>query len=243
MRTDSPFVLVHGGFQGASTWDLVNPRLQASGCRAINATLTGLGTDAGALSEAVTLDTHIRDVVAILDREDLHDVVLVGHSYAGMIITGVAEHARHRIARLVYIDAFVPEHGQSAMQLLPPSIGDAFRKLADPGASWWLRPTDHLLDLWALEDGPARDFVKARLCDFTIRCLEQPLEAPTHAANALARTFIAGIREDCPAKVVFDPFAARAQREGWSYHELPTGHDCQAEMPDAVTELLLEAAM
>jgi hypothetical protein len=115
------------------------------------------------------------------------------------------------------------------MQLLPVSIGDAFRKLADPSVNWWLRPTDHLLDLWALEDGPARAFVKARLCDFTIRCFEQPLKAPTHAATALARTFIAGVRPSSAAKVVFQPFAVRAQREGGPYHELPTGHDPQAE--------------
>ena len=240
---NTPFVLVHGAFQSAGTWDLVTPRLQAGGCRAITATLTGLGTDAGALSDAVALDTHIRDVAAMLEREDLHNVVVVGHSYAGMIITGVAEHARARIARLVYVDAFVPEHGQSAMQLLPPNVRDAFRKLADPDLSWRLHPTDHLLDLWALEDGPARDLVKARLCDFTIRCFEQPLEAPSHAAATLARTFIAGARQGCPAKVVFDPFAARAQREGWPYHELPTGHDPHAEMPDEVSELLLRAAM
>lgn len=240
---NSPFVLVHGAFQSAGTWDLVASRLQAGGCRTIAATLTGLGTDAGVLSETVTLDTHIRDVVAILEREDLRDVVVVGHSYAGMIITGVAEHVRHRIARLVYIDAFVPEHGQSAMQLLPPNIQEGFRKLAAPDVSWRLRPTDHLLDLWALEHGPARDFVKARLCDFTIRCFEQPLEAPTHAAAWLPRTFIAGARQGCPAKVVFDPFAARAQQEGWPYHELPTGHDPQAEMPDAVSALLQRAAM
>ena len=169
-------------------------------------------------------------------------MVVVGHSYAGMIITGVAEHARHRIARLVYIDAFVPEHGQSAMQLLPPNIREAFRKLAAPDASWRLRSTEHLLDLWALEEGPARDFVKERLCDFTIRCFEQPLEAPTRAATTIARTFIAGVREGCAAKVVFDPFAARAQREGWPCHALPTGHDHHAEMPDTVAELLLAAA-
>ena len=235
-------MLVHGAFQSSGTWDLVAPAPEAGGSRVIAATLTGLGADAGALSEAVTLDTHIRDVVAIIEREDLHDVVLVGHSYAGMIITGVAEHARDRIARLVYIDAFVPEHGQSAMHLLTPHIREAFRKLAAPDVSWRLRPTDHLLDLWALEEGPARDFVKARLCDFTIRCFEQPLEAPTHAATTVARTFIAGVREGCAAKAVFEPFAARARREGWPFHELPTGHDPHVEMPDTVAELLLAGA-
>jgi pimeloyl-ACP methyl ester carboxylesterase len=186
--------------------------------------LTGLEADADALTEAVTLHTHTRDVVALLEREELHNVVLVGHSYAGMIITGAAEHIRQRIAHLVYIDAFAPDHGQSALQLLPESIRDAFRKQAEADGGWRLRSSDRQLDLWGLEDGPPRDFVKARLCDFSIRCFEQPLAAPTHAAKTLKRTYISCVREGYPAKVVFDPFAARARQEGWCYHELPTGH-------------------
>jgi pimeloyl-ACP methyl ester carboxylesterase len=116
-------------------------------------------------------------------NEQLHDVVLVGHSYAGLVITGVAEHARDRIRDLVYVDALVPENGQSGLQLCPQPTRDTFRKLADEGGGWRMRPNDHLLHLWGLEEGLAREFVKARLCDFTIRCFEQPLNAPTGAAS------------------------------------------------------------
>jgi pimeloyl-ACP methyl ester carboxylesterase len=242
MPRESSFVLVHGAWQTAATWDLINPRLQSSDRRVLNATLTGLESEAGTLSEAVTLDTHIQDVVALLEREDLHDVVLVAHSYAGMIVTGVAELARQRLAHLVYIDAFVPDHGQSALQLMPEAIGSAFRKQADAdGGGWRLRSSDRQLDLWGLEEGPARDFVRARLSDFTIRCFEQPIEAPAHAATKLGRTYIACVRDGYPARVVFDRFARRARQEAWRYHELPTGHDCHVEMPDSVTELLLSA--
>jgi pimeloyl-ACP methyl ester carboxylesterase len=242
MDGQSPFVLVHGAFQSGATWDLVAPRLREGGRRVIVATLTGLGADASALSEAVSLDTHIADIVALLEREDLRDVMLVGHSYAGMIITGVAERARDRIKHLVYVDALVPEHGQAAMHILPQPTRDTFRKLADEGGGWRMRPNDRLMDLWGLENGPARKFVEARLCDFTIRCFDQPVDAPTHAASTLSRTYVASVKEDYPAKVVFDAFAARARREGWGYHELPTGHDAQAEMPDALSELLLNIA-
>jgi hypothetical protein len=123
------------------------------------------------------------------------------------------------------------------MQILPQATRDTFRKLADEGGGWRMQPNDRLMDLWGLEDGLAREFVKARLCDFTIRCFDQPVDAATHMANTLPRTYIASVKEDYPAKVVFDPFAARARREGWSYHELPTGHDCQAELPDAPKKL------
>jgi len=239
MGTPSPIVLVHGALQSGATWDLVAPRLKERGRPVIVATLTGLGPHAGVLSETVTLDTHIGDVVSLLEREHLRDVILVGHSYAGLVITGVAEHSRDRIRHLVYVDALVPEHGQSGWDLLPQPTRNTFRKLADEGGGWRMSANDRLVDLWGLEQGPARQFVEARLCDFTIRCFEQVLNAPTRAADRLPRTYIASVKEHYPAKVVFDPFAARARREGWGYHELPTGHDCQAEMPDALSELLL----
>ncbi len=239
MNAQSPFVLVHGAFQSAATWDLVAPRLRKGGRRVIVATLTGLGTNAAALSETVALDTHVADIVSLLERENLNDVVLVGHSYAGMIITGVAERAGDRIAHLVYVDALVPDHGQAGMDLLPQPTRDTFLNLAADGGGWRMRPNDRLMDLWGLEDGPAREFVKARLCDFTIRCFEQPVEASTGAAGALLRTYIASVKEHYPARSVFEPFAARARREGWGYHELLAGHDAQAETPDALSELLL----
>ena len=243
MAAQSPIVLVHGAFQSAATWDLVAPLLKQSGRPVFVATLTGLGPSAGMLSEHVTLDTHIRDVVDLLECHDLHDVVLAGHSYGGLIVTGVAEQARDRIGHLVYVDALVPEHGQAGLQIMTAPMADTFRRLAAEGGGWRMQATTALVDKWGLEDGsPARRFVEARLCDFTIRCFEQPLDAPTRAAATLPRTYIASVKGDYPARVVFEPFAARARREGWGYHELPTGHDCQAEMPDALSELLLQAA-
>jgi pimeloyl-ACP methyl ester carboxylesterase len=243
MTAGPPIVLIHGALQTAATWDWVAPRLEKAGRRVIVAPLTGLERDASELTETVTLDTHVHDVVALLKRDDLSRAILVGHSYAGMIITGVAEHARDRIAHLAYVDALVPEHGQSALDILPEPTRNAFRKLAEEGGGWRIQPNQHLLDLWGLEEGSARAFVQKRLADFTIRCFSQPLDAPTHAAHALPRSYIASVKPGYPAKAVFDPFAARARREGWSYYELPTGHDAQAEMPEALCELLLKIPM
>jgi pimeloyl-ACP methyl ester carboxylesterase len=237
----SPIVLIHGAFQTARTWDLVAPRLREAGANVIVATLTGL-ENSDDLRETVALDTHIRDVTDLLERDDLSDVTLVGHSYAGMIATGVAEHARERIAHLVYVDALVPEHGQSALDILPEPTRHAFRRLAEEGGGWRMRPSEHLLDLWGLEDGSARAFVQDRLVDFSIRCFSQPLPAPTHAAHTLHRSYIARVKPGYPAKPVFEPFASRARREGWVDHELSTGHDAQAEEPAALSELLLKIA-
>ena len=245
MAGQSPIVLVHGAFQSAATWDLVAPRLQrerpAGNRRHTDRSRAGCRT---ALRNRHARDTYPRCRVDLLERHDLHDVVLVGHSYGGMIVTGVAEHARDRIGHLVYVDALVPEHGQAALEIMTVAIADTFRQLAAEGGGWRMRATGKLVDKWGLEEGsPARSFVEARLCDFTLRCFDQPLEAPTDAAATLPRTYIASVKDEYPARVVFEPFAARARREGWGYHELPTGHDCQAEMPGALSDLLLQISV
>jgi len=233
------FVLVHGAWQTAATWDLVAPKLQAAGHRVVIPLLRGLENDSSALSSA-GLQTHIDDVLGSLARDNLRDVILVGHSYAGMIIGAVAEHAPQRLDRLVYVDAFVPSDGQSAMDLFPPAFADRFRQRADKeGEGWLLRPGEATLDGWGLKPGAARDFVKARLSDFSIRCFSEAVRLPTNAAAKFRRAYVACVAEGYPARVVFKPFGDRAKQEGWNYHELPTGHDCHVEAPEAFVSILL----
>lgn len=235
----TPFVLVHGAWQGASTWDLVVPRLREAGHRVYTPTLTGFGANAHRLTPQVNLDMHIQDVVGVINYERLQDVILVGHSYAGMIITGVAESVKERLARLVYVDAFIPGDGQSVLDFMPESNQTALRDQArTEGDGWRLPASEARLDRWGLKEGPARDFVRSKLCDFSIRCFEQPLRLPTNAAASLDRTYIACVAEDYPARPSFARFAERAKAEGWRYYELPTGHDCHVEMPEAFCELL-----
>jgi len=106
------FVLVHGGFHGGWCWRRVAPPLRAAGHAVYTPTLTGLGERAHLATPAIGLDTHIRDVLGVLEYEELRDVVLVGHSMAGMVVTGVAERAADRLAHLVYLDACVPRDGE-----------------------------------------------------------------------------------------------------------------------------------
>ena len=130
------FVLVHGAWQSPSTWDLVVPRLQAAGHRVYAPTLTGLGANSHQLTPQVNLDMHVQDVVGIINYERLQNVNLVGHSYAGMIITGVAEFLKERLARLVYVDAFIPDDGQSALDFMPESNQTALRDLSANRGGW-----------------------------------------------------------------------------------------------------------
>ena len=236
------FVLVHGAWQTIATWDLVTPNLQAAGHRVVVPRLRGLENDSTALSTAVGLQTHVDDVLAVLAREDLQKVNLVGHSYAGMIISAVAEHAPQRLDRLIYVDAFVPSDGQSAMDLFPPAFADRFKQRADKeGEGWLLRPSEATLDGWGLKPGAERDFVKARLSDFSIRCFTEAVRLPTNAAARFHRTYVACVARGYPARPIFKPFGDRAKEDGWNYRELPTGHDCHVEMPEAFLSILLSA--
>lgn len=239
----STFVLVHGAWQTAATWDLVTPRLQAAGHAVTIPLLSGLEKDCNLLSPTIDLQTHIADVIGVLARENLHDVILVGHSYAGMIISGVAEHVPHQLNRLIYADAFVPGDGQSALDLLPETIAQMFRQQADnDGEGWRLRAGEGQLDMWGLKHGAEREFVRSRLSDFSIRCFEEPIKLSTNAAAKFDRTYIACVAEGYPARPAFQRFSDRAKQEAWGYHELPTGHDCHVEMPDAFVAKLLAAS-
>jgi len=238
----STFVLVHGAWQSNGTWDLLTPLLQKHGHRVIAPVLSGLGTDQSRLSSDITLQQHVEDVSRELAR--LPDrVILVGHSYAGMIISGAAEANPTQVRQLVFLDAFIPENGQSVQDLLPPEIGAHFRDIARAhGDGWRLPGGEGQLDLWGLKPGEARDFVCARLCDFSLRCFEEPLPLPANRKSGIPATFVSCVAEGYRARPFFEPFARKARASGWVVAELETGHDCHVELPGEVANLLLSAA-
>ena len=238
----STFVLVHGAWQSVGTWDLLVPLLEAGGHRVITPVLSGLGTDQGRLSPDITLRQHVEDVLLELSNVS-EPVVLVGHSYAGMIISGVAEANPTQLQRLVFLDAFVPENGQSALDLLPPAIGTHFRNVArEQGDGWRLPGGDGQLDLWGLRPGPLRDFVRARLCDFSLRCFEEALPLPDNRKTKIPTSYVTCVAEGYPARPFFEPFAKKARASGWEVAEVKTGHDCHVERPDEIAGILLAAA-
>ena len=136
------YVLVHGGWFGAWCWYKVVPLLQAAGHSVYTPTLTGLGEQAALLTPEIGLDTHIQDVVNLIETKDLQQVILVGHSYSGMVITGVADRVPGRIAHLVYLDAVVPRDGQSLADTAP-FVGTMLRREANKnGDGWRVNPPD-----------------------------------------------------------------------------------------------------
>jgi pimeloyl-ACP methyl ester carboxylesterase len=215
------------------------PKLRARGHSVTVPPLTGRETGEGQLSQSIELKTHIDDVLTALDREGLRDIVLVGHGYAGMITTGVAERTPNRLRRLVYVDAFVPSDGQSAMDLLPDGIVQKLRTQAnDAGDGWRLAAGERGLDLWGLDAGREGAFVRARLSDFSLRCFEEPVRLPTNSAAKVHRTYIACADGAYLVRPVIKNIGEWAKQEGGTYHELPTGHFCYVEMVDTFVSLL-----
>jgi pimeloyl-ACP methyl ester carboxylesterase len=238
----STYILVHGAWQSTGTWDLLAPLLEKHGHRVVAPVLRGLGTDRNRLSSDVTLRQHIEDVSLELSR--LRDpAILVGHSYAGMIISAVAEASPTQLQHMVFIDAFIPENGQSVLDLLPQETGIYFRKVAEEhGDGWRLPGGEGQLDLWGLKPGEARDFACARLCDFSLRCFEEPVHLPGNRRASIPATFVTCVAEGYPARPFFEPFARKAQDSGWQVAQVDTGHACHVERPGEVANILLSAA-
>ena len=234
---EGPFVLVHGGWHGGWCWRDVGRLLRASGHEVFAPTLTGLGERVHLLEPGIGLDTHVRDVVGVLDFEDLNGVVLVGHSYGGMVISGVAEHAAERVSRLVFLDAFVPEDGQSLFDLLRPERRDLYRQGAlERGEGWRVSaPPPQAL---GITDEPRARWLAERLTPQPLRTFEQPVRLASPAAASLPRTYVHCTKG--PLAPSFVPFATRYKYEpGWRYRELATGHDAMLTVPEELAEELL----
>jgi pimeloyl-ACP methyl ester carboxylesterase len=218
------------------------PLLRERGHAVVTPTLRGLGADQAHLSPGITLHQHIEDVCAEL-RHLQDEVVLVGHSYAGMIVTGALEATSASVRHIVYLDAFIPEDGQCVLDLLPEKTGNYFREVArEHGDGWRLPGGEGQLDLWGLKAGETREFVRARLCDFSLRCFEQPVRLPANRKAHTPATYVSCVAESYPAKPFFEPFANKARELGWQVVEMNTGHDCHVEQPQEVAKILLSAA-
>jgi pimeloyl-ACP methyl ester carboxylesterase len=212
----STFVLVHGAWQSSGTWDLLIPLLQRRGHRVITPLLRRLGSDQTHLTSDVTLHQHVEDVSKELAKVG-GKTVLVGHSYAGMVISGAMESNPTKVQTLVFLDAFIPEDGQCVLDLLPPQICSFFRDVArQRGDGWRLPAGESQLDLWGLKAGEARDFVRDRLCDFSLRCFEEPLPLRENHKAKVPATFVSCVAKEYPARPFFEPFAKLALTDGKS---------------------------
>ncbi|MCM3904304.1 MAG: alpha/beta fold hydrolase [Pyrinomonadaceae bacterium] len=218
------FVIVHGAWGGSWAFRKVDALLREKGFIVYRPSLTGLGERVHLATPAVALSTHIDDVVNTILFEDLHDVVLVGHSYGGMVITGVADRVPDRIRRLIYVDAMVPNDGESLQSIIGAR-----------GA--WIKPMiqgDYIVPPWVKPEQPVPKDVPQPLKTFT-----EPIVLKNKAALQIPAIYILTVEAGKEPKT--DDFAAQAERaktRGWTISQLTSDHNPQWSAPEALVELL-----
>ena len=232
------FVLVHGGFGGGWEWTPVARRLRAMGHEVFTPTLTGTGERAHLAAPGIGVSVHVEDIVATLELEALDGVVLCGHSYGGIPVTGAADRVPGRVGSIVYVDALVPEDGQSAFDLLPAWFADDAHATADEHGGV---PMPEILEppRGSVDEETRRRYVE-RLRPHPLDSFAEPVHL-TGAGAHLPRAFVRCTREALPG----DPIAAsaaRARAEGWAYRELAAPHDPQLVDPDGTAAVLHELA-
>ena len=237
------FVLVHGAWHGGWCWQKVIPFLEAAGHEMYAPTLTGLAERAAELSPAIGLDTHIQDVVGLLQEKNLQGVVLVGHSYGGMVITGVVDAVPERIAHLVYLDTFVPRDGEAMVDVSPRLIRLLLRK--QTRADGWRVDSQ---GSYGVTTEPDRSWVLSQVTPQPLKTLEQPLHLKNPAiVSATPRTYI-----ECISGGFFSlpmqrtmahllaPKALPPTEAGWRLRQLPCAHCAMIHMPRELAGLLME---
>lgn len=233
------YVLAHGSWHGGWCWGPVVERLEAAGHRVFAPSYTGMGDRAHLLSEAITIDTFVDDLVGLIQAEDLWDVILVGHSFGGVPITGAADRIPQRIARLVYFDSVVLESGQSAFSNYPPDEARARIAAAGKATNGLAVPVpDPLPPVWGFAPGSSDyEWVKRSLTPHPLGSYTTALTLRHPIGNGLPRTYI-----HCAAPS--NPVLEGSRRlvkslAGWNWIEIAAPHDAQITHPDLVADLLL----
>jgi pimeloyl-ACP methyl ester carboxylesterase len=228
----SIYLIVHGGCGGGWYYRQTAQILKAQGHEVFTPTLTGLGERAHLANPNIDLNTHIQDIIGVLECEDLTQIILVGHSSGSFVTTGVAEQVPHRLSWLVYLDAPPPKDGQSWFDLLGPEVSTGLYKLAKEKGDGWRLPMIPGPPRW--QPHPLKP------------CIE-PISINNPATQKVPHAFI-----HCTARTTgylmaafwprIDKAAEEAKRQGWWYRSIPTDHTPNLSAPQQLAEVLLELA-
>ena len=236
------FVLAHGGWHGGWCWKRVADRLRSKGHTVYTPSFTGLGDRAHLLSKDITIDTFVEDLVQVIESEELTNIVLVGHSFGGVPISGVADRIPDRIAHLVYLDSFVVESGKSVFSYLPQAEVEARIKAAEKATNGLAVPVpEPLPQTWGLgkEGDPDYDWVRRRLSPHPLRTFTTPLTLRAPVGNGLPLTYVHSTQPSYP----FSDASRQLVRSwsGWRWVDLAAPHDSIITHPDDVVAVLLAA--
>jgi pimeloyl-ACP methyl ester carboxylesterase len=230
-KKKATFVLVHGAWHGGWCWKKISSLLDAEGHQIYSPTLTGLGERSHLLAREIDLEMHIQDVVSMLEYEDLTEVILVGHSYGGMVITGVADKARKRLNHIVYLDAFLPETEKS----LQDYVSISFEEIAKAkGSDWQIPLLGGNLNGLGIKEQADINWMTPRIGLQPLKTFTQPLHLSTPLDASLKKTYIQ-LTNDRPH---FNDSLDRARRQGFQiYSLLSGGHDAMVTQPAALAKI------
>jgi pimeloyl-ACP methyl ester carboxylesterase len=230
------FVLVHGAWHGGWCYSRVADLLRARGHRAFTPTMTGLGERSHLATADISLSLHVTDIVNVLRYEDLRDVVLCGHSYGGLVISGVVEAVPERIAALVFLDAFVPEDGQSLHDLVPES--NRVRQLETAAANGGFIPAIPAANFGVNESD--RAWVDANCVPHPLETMRQGLRLNGARERVAHKTYLrAGTYRSIPFEAAREALSAKPD---WVVEVIPSGHDVMVDAPEALASALIAAA-
>lgn len=227
------FILIHGSFHGGWCWQKVASILRQSGHEVYTPTLSGLGELSHLVTPQTGLELHIQDILQLIKFEDLHNVVLVGHSYAGFVMAGVAELVPERLKRLIFLDAFIPHNGKSAFDLMPGMEAQWKQMAVAEGDGTRVPPMPP--EALGITDPADVAWVQSRLTPMPLLTHQQRIHLTSNQAQKLPRTYIL-----C-TQFGFHSFAREARSLGWDYYQLEIGHDAMITMPDELAQTLIKA--
>lgn len=232
-RHMATFLIAHGAWSAGWSWKKMKPLLIKQGHDLFTPTYTGVGERVHLASPDIGLETHISDVLGVLEFEDLKNVFLVGHSYGGMVATGVADRATERVAHLIYLDAFVPRDGQSLSDLQPDEIRTKMRDSVKREGDGWRVPPNPLPPDTSDEDVA---WITPRRVMQPLKTLEEPIRLSGNLER-LPKTYIYCTRPS-PGNM-FLQFARRARSDpGWNYLEIDSTHSPHITVPEVLASML-----
>jgi pimeloyl-ACP methyl ester carboxylesterase len=233
------FVLVHGTWGGGWQWRNVAERIRSKGHLVFTPTLTGLGERQHLISRQTNLDVHIEDVAAVISCERLEDVVLVGTSYAGLVISGVADQIPENMSALIYLNAALPADGKCMLDTVSAERRAAVQKLADLEGDGYRVPQSLVLDT-GIEDRGAQEKYLKRMSPHPLPSLLQPIRLTGRYTDVPHKSYVLATKK--VSHHFQDYYDWAKQQPGWSAHEIASNHYPMATMPDETADLLMRIA-
>ncbi len=233
------FVLVHGAFHGGWCWRDFTPELEAKGHRVFTPTLTGLGDRFDEITTDVGLSTHIADVLGLYRAETLSDTVLLGHSYGGAVVTGVADAMPDALSTLIYLDAVIPENGKSVLDLQHEERRQEFLAKAKNFNGWQIPAPP--VAFYGITDPVQQQWGDANCVPQPLKCFAETSALTGDWTRVADKAYIRCTKPPLPYMDKFQSFAE--QQADWDVYEMATGHDCMVTEPQKLADILLRYAV